>query len=54
VSRALARLTQEAAHAASVERYLEAYREIPETEQEVESAREFARGVLRQLPWKNE
>jgi metal-responsive CopG/Arc/MetJ family transcriptional regulator len=54
VSRALVKLTQEAAHAASVQRYVEAYRETPETEYEVQSARELARGVLRQVPWGNE
>jgi metal-responsive CopG/Arc/MetJ family transcriptional regulator len=53
VSRALAKLTQEAAHA-SVERYLQAYREVPETGSEVQSARELARGVLRDLPWDSE
>ncbi len=51
VGRALALLTGEAARRAEVERYVAAYREAPESVQEVEAARRLARRQLRKLPW---
>jgi len=51
VSRALLALTREAALARDVARYVEAYREKPETEDEVADARKLARRALSSLPW---
>lgn len=46
VSRALAKLTEQEARAVRVRRYLEAYREQPETDKEIETAAELARRAL--------
>jgi metal-responsive CopG/Arc/MetJ family transcriptional regulator len=51
IARALVAVTEEDARGADVRRYVEAYRENPETEDDVERARASARGTLRRLPW---
>ena len=52
VSRALRKLAESEEQAARIRRYVAAYREQPETAEEVESAGKAARRVLRHLPWK--
>jgi metal-responsive CopG/Arc/MetJ family transcriptional regulator len=51
VSRALARLADDEYHAARVLRYIEAYREQPESADEIELATALARRVLARVPW---
>jgi metal-responsive CopG/Arc/MetJ family transcriptional regulator len=51
IARALAAVTKEDARRVQVERYVEAYREHPETDEEVTSARAAARRALSRLPW---
>jgi metal-responsive CopG/Arc/MetJ family transcriptional regulator len=51
VGRAVARLTSEDMHQSRVRRYVAAYREQPETQSDVETARRIARRTLKRLPW---
>ena len=51
VDRALAKLTNEELRAARVRRYVEAYRETPETNPDERTARDLARRTLSRLPW---
>jgi len=51
VSRALAALAREVLHKARVRRYVQAYRELPETRADLAAARDSARRVLAALPW---
>ena len=51
IGRALTMLTSERIHAAQVERYQDALRELPETETDVRAARLHARRTLARLPW---
>jgi predicted transcriptional regulator len=51
IARALAAMTEEDARGADVRRYVEAYRELPETGEEVARARESAKRTLTRLPW---
>jgi len=51
IRRALIMLTAEETHSADVRRYVEAYREVPETREDVESARLHARRTLSLLDW---
>ena len=51
IARALAALTKEDARRERIARYVEAYREQPEGEAEVEAARTAARRALRRLRW---
>ena len=53
IGRALAMLTSERVHAAEVQRYQEALRELPETETDVRAARMRARRTLARLPWED-
>jgi metal-responsive CopG/Arc/MetJ family transcriptional regulator len=54
IGRALLKLTHEELHAARIRRYVEAYRETPEQEQSVKTARKMARAALARLPWDDE
>lgn len=54
VARALARLMDEAAHAERVQRYVAAYRELPETADVVDRATDLAARALRDVPWSDE
>lgn len=54
VDRALAKLTNEELRAARVRRYIEAYRETPETKPDERIARDLARRTLARLPWDDE
>jgi hypothetical protein len=51
IARALAAVTEQDARAVEVRRYVEAYREQPETEDDEARARESARRTLKRLPW---
>lgn len=51
VSRALVALTSEDLFEAKVRRYVEAYREVPETPAAVARARRLAERALKALPW---
>jgi metal-responsive CopG/Arc/MetJ family transcriptional regulator len=51
IARALTAVTEQDARAADVRRYVEAYRERPETEEDEARARESARRTLKRLPW---
>lgn len=51
ISRALLALTSESARARAVVRYVQAYREHPETLEEVRAARASARRALSRLDW---
>jgi hypothetical protein len=51
IARALVAVTEEEARAADVQRYVEAYRQHPETPEDVAAARASARRTLRRLPW---
>jgi metal-responsive CopG/Arc/MetJ family transcriptional regulator len=51
IARALLALTEEEARGADVQRYLEAYRQHPETPGDVAAAHASARRTLRRLPW---
>jgi metal-responsive CopG/Arc/MetJ family transcriptional regulator len=51
IARALAMVTQEAARNSSVQRYVEAYRERPETLDDEMRARTTARKALMHLRW---
>lgn len=54
IGRALAMLTDEQARTAEVDRYKEAYREVPESTADERAARRQARQVLSQLAWDDE
>jgi metal-responsive CopG/Arc/MetJ family transcriptional regulator len=54
VSRALRMLTAESARALAVARYVEAYRERPESSGVVGAARRSARRALSRLAWEDE
>jgi hypothetical protein len=54
ISRALIALTSESARTRAVSRYIEAYREHPETVQEVRSARRSAHRALSRVDWDDE
>jgi hypothetical protein len=54
ISRALRLLTAETARAMAVARYVEAYRERPESAADVGAARQSALRALSQLPWEEE
>lgn len=54
VSRALRRLTQEEEEALRVREYVRAYREHPETPQEVAATRTAAKRSLAIVPWDEE
>jgi metal-responsive CopG/Arc/MetJ family transcriptional regulator len=51
VSRALALLSEQEEREAKAARYIQSYRERPETTSEVEAARTSARRTLTLLPW---
>ncbi len=51
ISRALRELTAASAQAFAVARYVEAYRENPESPEDVQSARRSARRALSRLAW---
>jgi metal-responsive CopG/Arc/MetJ family transcriptional regulator len=51
IGRALVAITEEEARGAAVQRYVEAYRQHPETPEDVAAARASARRTLRRLPW---
>jgi metal-responsive CopG/Arc/MetJ family transcriptional regulator len=53
ISRALRMLTEESARASAVARYVEAYREYPESSDEVQAARRSARRALSQIAWED-
>jgi hypothetical protein len=54
VSRALVKLADEEASADRVRRYIEAYREKPESRAQISAARRMARRVVRAMPWEDE
>lgn len=54
ISRALRTLTAESARALAAARYVEAYRQHPETTDDVEAARKSARRALSKLTWESE
>jgi hypothetical protein len=51
ISRALVALTAESARSRAVRRYVEAYRELPETAEDVRAARSSSRRALARLAW---
>jgi metal-responsive CopG/Arc/MetJ family transcriptional regulator len=51
VNRALAALLATGEHQERVARYIQAYREQPESEEEVEQARSMASTSMSRLPW---
>lgn len=51
ISRALSKLTADELRKTRVQEYLQAYRDMPETDEEIEEARRSARARLTQLPW---
>jgi hypothetical protein len=51
VSRALGKLAEDEAQAARVRRYVEVYREQPESSDEIRLAGSLSRRVLARLPW---
>jgi len=51
IARALTAVTQEDVRSAAVRRYVEAYREQPETREDEARARRAARHTLKHLPW---
>jgi metal-responsive CopG/Arc/MetJ family transcriptional regulator len=51
IARALVALTEEQARGADIQRYVEAYRQHPETTEDVTASRASARRTLRRLPW---
>ena len=53
-ARALRALVQIEEHRRKVRRYVEAYREVPETADEVAFARESSRRALTDVPWEEE
>ena len=53
ISRALLALTSESARARAVSRYVAAYREQPEAEEDVVATRGFARRALSRLAWED-
>jgi hypothetical protein len=53
VNRALAKLTEQEARSARVRRYIEAYREQPESDEEISAAAELARRALRRVTWED-
>jgi hypothetical protein len=54
ISRALRMLTAESARAIAVARYVEAYRECPESSADVRTARRSARRALSRIAWADE
>jgi hypothetical protein len=54
ISRALRMLTAESARALAVARYVEAYRERPESSDDVRAARRSARHTLSRVAWEDE
>jgi len=54
ISRALRMLTAESSRALAVARYVEAYRERPESPDDVRAARRGARRVLARVAWEDE
>jgi metal-responsive CopG/Arc/MetJ family transcriptional regulator len=54
ISRALRMLTAESARAHAVARYVEAYRERPESSDDVRAARRSARRALSRVAWEDE
>lgn len=52
VNRALRLLVSHEDHRERVERYIAAYREHPETEEDVATAQALAAAALKGLPWK--
>ncbi len=53
ISRALRVLTAESARSLAVARYAEAYREHPESSDDVSAARRSARRALSRVPWED-
>ncbi len=53
ISRALIALTSESARASAVRRYVAAYRETPETTDDVRAARSSARRALTRVAWED-
>lgn len=54
ISRALRLLTAESARAQAALRYVEAYRQHPESSDDIRAARKSARRALSRLTWENE
>jgi metal-responsive CopG/Arc/MetJ family transcriptional regulator len=53
ISRALRALTSESAHAMAVTRYVDAYREVPESPKDMRAARQSARRALSSIAWED-
>jgi hypothetical protein len=53
IGRAISQLTQAAERAERVDRYVQSYRELPETKGEIAAARQQARRVLAGLAWED-
>jgi metal-responsive CopG/Arc/MetJ family transcriptional regulator len=51
IARALAAVTEDDVRGADVRRYVEAYRDHPETADDEAAARKSARRTLKRLPW---